>query len=259
MAAQRRPLDVTGFSSPRSTRLCRARTLSGRGASPAGAGAVHSPKCEQRQLVIIDSLLHPARAIAQRCTRYSQPVSPHIPVLAPTYPRGLSLCLDVSRIVGIAANASGCAWARIRQGCLGRLEPGRGSGHPSWPRNRINAGQAYKGGSSSSCFVGFTPPKAKDRARPVCIRDAGCLVIVPSCLVMQSSNFIVCLSPLLNGYLCAAFIFFLCLLPSRRLPPTWPPMYVCNNSDARFRRIKGSLHSTSKPPCMLLWHHTLNH
>lgn len=159
--------------------------------------------------------------IAQRCTRYPKPVDPHIPILFPTYLQGLSLSLDVSHIVGFAANASGCTWARIRQGCLGRLEPSRGSGHPSWPRNGINAHQACLGGCVSSCFVGCNLPKAEDHARPVCICDAGCLVIVSSssCLVMHSSNFIVFLSPLLNGYLCAAFIFFLCLLPSHRLTP----------------------------------------
>jgi len=212
MATERRPFDVTRLSKSGSTRLRRARTLSGRGASPAGAGAVHAPEFEQYGF--IPSLVHPPRSTAQRCARYPEPIYPHIPILAPRYPRGFSLSFNVSGVIGIAANASGCAWARIRKGCFGRLEPGRGSGHPSWPRSRINAGQACKGGYVSyPCCVGYALPKAKDSTRPVCIRDAGCLVIVLSQVILScslrlsnSSSFF--LPPPLNGYLALLLSFF---------------------------------------------------
>jgi hypothetical protein len=230
MATQRRPFDVAGFSISRSARFRGARTLSGRGAPSAGAGAVHAPEFErQLEYGFINSLLRSPGTVAQGCACYPKPVDPHIPVLASRYPRDVSLCLNVSRVVGIAANASRCAWAGIRQGCLGRLEPGRGSGHPARPRNSYQACQGNCGSSPRS--VGCTLSKIEDHARPVCIRDAGCLVIASSCLVVLSppSNFIVFLSPLLNGYLCGAFIFFLCLLPSRSLTPLGPLCIVCNN------------------------------
>jgi hypothetical protein len=57
-------------------------------------------------------------------------------LISPRYPRGLPLGLDLSRVIGIAADAVRCSRGRIRQACIGRFEPSRGTCHP--PRPRIN-------------------------------------------------------------------------------------------------------------------------
>jgi hypothetical protein len=54
-------------------------------------------------------------------------------------------------------------------------------------------------------FLGCTPQKAKDCARPICVRDVGCLVITSSCLLVRFL-FSVSLFPLLNEYLRDALI-----------------------------------------------------
>ena len=49
----------------------------------------------------------------------------------------------------------------------------------SWPRIYFFTREAYNGGGPNCpYFVGCCPSKVKDRARAICVRDAGCLVII---------------------------------------------------------------------------------
>jgi hypothetical protein len=77
------------------------------------------------------------RRFAQGRACHPQPFSPYIPLLIPRYPRGFpSLCVDISCIIGFAADAARCAWTRICQGCIGRFEHIGGPCHPPWPQIR---------------------------------------------------------------------------------------------------------------------------
>jgi hypothetical protein len=53
-------------------------------------------------------------SLVERRTRYSQSIDPKHTPHPPRYPRGLPLGLDLSRVIGIAADAARCSRARIR-------------------------------------------------------------------------------------------------------------------------------------------------
>jgi hypothetical protein len=231
VAAQRRPLDVARFSSSCPARFRRTWTVSVDGSPSTGAGAVHAPECEQCELDFnINTLICVTRSCAQGRSSYPKSVHPHIPLLAPRYPGGVPLGIHVPRVVGIAADASRCARDRIRQGCLGRLEPGWGSCHPSRSWVVIDPCETCKGGFVSRPHLfGRSPPKTKDRARAVCVRDAGYLVIRWSCIFW--CHFVVFLFPPLNWIFLVLYLFlrlFACRAQSccQRLAR----MYVCNNN-----------------------------
>ena len=106
--------------------------------------------------------------------------SPSIPTYpsSPSVSRGLILGLDLSRIFGIAADAPRCAWARIRQDCLGRLKSCARSGHSSRPPICFVPCETYEGsGFNCPYLVGCRFPKAEERARTICVCDACCLAI----------------------------------------------------------------------------------
>jgi hypothetical protein len=251
VAAQRRPLDVARFSSSCPARFRRTWTLSPHGSPSTGAGAVHAPECEQRQLFFhFNTRICVTRSFAQRCSSYPQSVHPHIPLLAPRYPGGLPLGLNVPRVIGIAADASRCARDRIRQGCFGRLEPGRGSRHPSRSWVVIDPCETCKGGcvSSRPHFFGRSPPKTKDRARAICVRDAGYLVIRWSCIFWCYFCRVSFSTPLNWIFLVLlSFSPSICLPRTVLLPTAWPVCMYVIITDAHFRRIKGSLHPSVFP------------
>jgi hypothetical protein len=106
--AQCRPVDVARLSISCPARFRRTWTLSSDGTSPTDAGAIHAPECESHQLQhwFFHTGFRSPRTLTERRTCHSETFDPRIPIFAPRYPRGLTLGLDLSRIIGIATNAS---------------------------------------------------------------------------------------------------------------------------------------------------------
>jgi hypothetical protein len=87
-----------------------------------------------------------SRHLRTKVPCYSQTLGPKIPIPGARYPRGITpFRFDVSRVIGLAGNTARCLRAGIRQGGLGRFEPGGGFCYPSRPRIRTYAREALQG------------------------------------------------------------------------------------------------------------------